>query len=109
MNFIQITFNQTQTLSNPMPNSNAGINLPTERNADSEVSQKNPDLVVFSHLRWEFVTQRPQHIIGRLARDRRVLFVEEPIGFEAGQQGTAHTYEAAPNVTVVQPRIPWEN
>jgi UDP-galactopyranose mutase len=36
-------------------------------------------LVVFSHLRWNFVYQRPQHIISRLARVRRVLFIEEPL------------------------------
>lgn len=36
------------------------------------------DLVVFSHLRWDFVYQRPQHLLSRLAQDRRVFFVEEP-------------------------------
>ena len=36
------------------------------------------DLVVLSHLRWTFVWQRPQHIVSRLARDRRTWFVEEP-------------------------------
>jgi UDP-galactopyranose mutase len=36
------------------------------------------DLVVFSHLRWDFVWQRPQHLISRLARGRRTWFVEEP-------------------------------
>src|SRR4051794_6299245 len=36
-------------------------------------------LVVFSHLRWDFVYQRPQHVLSRLARYRRVLFIEEPI------------------------------
>jgi glycosyltransferase involved in cell wall biosynthesis len=36
------------------------------------------DLVVLSHLRWDWVWQRPQHLISRLGRDRRTLFVEEP-------------------------------
>ena len=27
----------------------------------------HPDLVVFSHLRWDFVWQRPQHLLTRLA------------------------------------------
>ena len=36
-------------------------------------------IVVYSHLRWNFVYQRPQHVLSRLARRRRVLFVEEPI------------------------------
>ena len=36
-----------------------------------------PELVVFSHLPWTFVYQRPQHIISRLAQSRRTYFVEE--------------------------------
>lgn len=38
-----------------------------------------PDLVCFSHLRWDFVYQRPQHLLSRCAQTRRVFFVEEPI------------------------------
>lgn len=37
------------------------------------------DLVCFSHLRWDFVYQRPQHLLSRFAKERRVFFVEEPI------------------------------
>ncbi|MDM0032156.1 glycosyltransferase [Variovorax sp. J22P271] len=36
-------------------------------------------LVVFSHLRWDFVFQRPQHLLSQLAHRFPVLFVEEPI------------------------------
>jgi len=38
-----------------------------------------PDLVCFSHLRWDSVFQRPQHLMSRFARNRRVFFVEEPV------------------------------
>src|SRR3954454_1959975 len=38
-----------------------------------------PDLLCFSHLRWNFVFQRPQHLMTRFARERRVFFFEEPI------------------------------
>src|SRR5829696_3256436 len=38
-----------------------------------------PDLICFSHLRWDFVFQRPQHLMTRCARDRRVYFFEEPV------------------------------
>ncbi len=43
-----------------------------------------PDLVVLSHLHWQWVWQRPQHLVTRLARRRaaagaRTWFVEEPI------------------------------
>src|SRR4051794_31097609 len=39
---------------------------------------RTPDLLVFSHLRWDFVFQRPQHLMTRCARHRTVHFVEEP-------------------------------
>lgn len=39
-----------------------------------------PDLVCLSHLRWDFVYQRPQHLLSRCAKEgRRVFFVEEPV------------------------------
>ena len=41
-------------------------------------------VVVFSHLRWDSVFQRPQHLITRLARQELVLFVEEPRQAEDG-------------------------
>jgi UDP-galactopyranose mutase len=37
------------------------------------------DLVCLSHLRWDFVFQRPQHLMTRFAAERRVFFVEEPL------------------------------
>ncbi|RYY44333.1 MAG: glycosyltransferase family 1 protein [Chitinophagaceae bacterium] len=37
------------------------------------------DLLCFCHLRWDFVYQRPQHIMTRMARQYRVFFVEEHI------------------------------
>ena len=38
-----------------------------------------PDLVCLSHLRWNFVFQRPQHLMTRFAAERRVFYFEEPI------------------------------
>src|SRR3954452_14714042 len=37
------------------------------------------DIVCLSHLRWDFVFQRPQHLLSRAARDGRVFYVEEPM------------------------------
>ena len=37
------------------------------------------DLICLSHLRWDFVYQRPQHLLSRCAKSRRVFFVEEPV------------------------------
>jgi len=44
-----------------------------------------PLLVCFSHLRWSFVYQRPQHLLSRAARDYRVLFIEEPLYAEVAE------------------------
>jgi glycosyltransferase involved in cell wall biosynthesis len=37
------------------------------------------ELVAFSHLRWVFVWQRPQHLLSRIAAGRKLWFVEEPL------------------------------
>ena len=37
------------------------------------------DLICFSHLRWHFVYQRPQHLMSRAARSGRVFYFEEPV------------------------------
>ena len=37
------------------------------------------DLLCFSHLRWNFVWQRPQHLMTRASAHRRVWFIEEPM------------------------------
>ncbi len=44
-------------------------------------------LIVFSHLRWNFVFQRPQHLMSRLALRWPVVFVEEPVTGEDGARG----------------------
>lgn len=62
------------------------------------------DLVCFSHLRWDFVYQRPQHLLTRCAKNRRVFFVEEPI-FGNGSM-RLETREADSGVHVVVPHLP---
>ncbi|HYJ32729.1 MAG TPA: glycosyltransferase [Candidatus Binatia bacterium] len=63
-------------------------------------------VVVFSHLRWNSVFQRPHHIMTRLAQRRDILFVEEPVtnGAVAGLE----VMRVAPRVRVVQPHLPVE-
>ena len=39
-------------------------------------------IVCFSHLRWNFVHQRPQHLLSRFAKCFRIFFIEEPIIYE---------------------------
>ena len=62
------------------------------------------DLVVFSHLRWDFVYQRPQHLLSRCAKKRRVFFVEEPIFGNCSMR--LDVREADPGVHVVVPHLP---
>jgi len=40
------------------------------------------DLVCFSHLRWGFVFQRPNHLLSRFSKHQRVFFIEEPIFYD---------------------------
>lgn len=75
----------------------------------SPANQKLTDIVVFSHLRWEFVKQRPQHLLERLSKKNRVLFVEEPIAADANTYGTANVIEVNDNLVVIQPRTEWGN
>lgn len=62
-----------------------------------------PDVICFSHLRWDFVWQRPQHLMTRAARERRVWFVEEP---HEGDETVLDIREVGPRVSVVVPRVP---
>ena len=62
------------------------------------------DLVCLSHLRWDFVYQRPNHLMARAAQDRRVFFVEEPI-VEAGVRAELRFAERE-GVTVTTPVLP---
>src|SRR3979411_2220757 len=74
---------------------------PTQRNA------LNPDLVCLSHLRWNFVYQRPQHLLSRFARSRRVFYVEEPVALPRGECSPRLDMSlSSANVRVVVPRLP---
>ena len=61
------------------------------------------DLICFSHLRWNFVYQRPQHLMSRFAKQTRVFFIEEP-WFDA--EHTSHLQlEHKENLTIIIPHI----
>ncbi|MDQ6652494.1 MAG: glycosyltransferase family 1 protein [Acidobacteriota bacterium] len=101
---------KTNTLSSEVINELRSINLPevdafhkslSSRTADRE---RNPDLICFSHLRWDFVYQRPQHLLSRAARDRRVFVIEEPI-FDQGTM-RMHVSEREDGLHIVVPYLP---
>ena len=58
-------------------------------------------IIVFSHLRWEFFFQRPQHLLIRLAARNPIVFVEEPVHDE--ERTFLHTYSPSPGILVCQP------
>lgn len=69
-----------------------------------EPTRDAADLICLSHLRWNFVFQRPQHLMTRFARERRVFFVEEPV--VAGRAEPELEIKRISTVWVVTPRLP---
>jgi len=61
-----------------------------------------PPLIVFSHLRWSFVFQRPKHLLSRLAQHFDVYFVEEPVFADAEPALMSATHQGG--VEVLTPR-----
>lgn len=84
-----------------------------------QFSTHAPDLLCFSHLRWDFVTQRPQHLLTRAAKERRVFFWEEPIWHHPGTPDALpdradgnlgmhlEILQEAPSLWIVKPHISW--
>jgi len=67
------------------------------------MSNLNMDLVCFSHLRWNFVFQRPQHLLTRFSKKMRVFVVEDPV-FEDGPE-TCQISKGDDNVWVIVPQL----
>ncbi len=67
-----------------------------------------PTLICFSHLRWDFVFQRPQHLMSRFGRDMAVIYWEEPV--EIASNDTAylkvHDSDDDRNVRLIVPHLP---
>jgi UDP-galactopyranose mutase len=71
---------------------------------NTQQGQPMQTLIVFSHLRWHFVYQRPQHLLTRLARHYRVIYVEEPMK-DAGPP-RFERMRVALNVDLLKPLTP---
>ncbi|CAA9498955.1 MAG: UDP-galactopyranose mutase [uncultured Sphingomonas sp.] len=65
-------------------------------------------LICFSHLRWEFVFQRPQHLLSRFAKSMPVVVWEEPVPATVGEGPSLDIRPArnTPGLTVVTPLLP---
>ena len=73
--------------------------------APPAASDRVVDLICFSHLRWNFVYQRPQHLLSRAARQWRVWYIEEPIWGDA-EIPSLSIQRVSYQLTVVVPRLP---
>lgn len=63
------------------------------------------DIICFSHLRWNFVYQRPQHLLSRFARQHRVFFIEEPVFTEEGSDHCEVSRQEELNLWTVVPHL----
>lgn len=83
--------------------------VPTE-SGTTDVDKPTTDkfgIVVFSHLRWGFVWQRPQQFLSRFARKHPILFVEEPIfDLSEGREPKLEMHRVMPQVTVAVVHVP---
>ena len=66
---------------------------------------ERPMLVCFSHLRWDFVFQRPQHLMTRFAATHDVHVWEEPVFDPAPAAPRVETRQVAANLTVATPHL----
>ncbi|MBS1795576.1 MAG: glycosyltransferase family 1 protein [Acidobacteria bacterium] len=79
-------------------------NLKTQDNLHSDYR----DVICLSHLRWDFVYQRPQHLLSRFAKNgRRVFFFEEPVFTDEPTELKA--VEKEENLLVLVPHIAHED
>ena len=63
------------------------------------------DLICFSHLRWNFVYQRPQHLVSRFTTHYRVFYIEEPL-YDAPSRYNAIYEDPNTGVSVITPHLP---
>jgi len=68
-------------------------------------SPQRNSIVCFSHLRWQFVFQRPQHVMSRLAKEGSVIYWEEPVVTTSAARLEVRTCDAS-GVRVVTPHLP---
>lgn len=62
------------------------------------------DLLCFCHIRWNFVYQRPQHLLTRFAKVQRVFIIEEPV-FDAPSSYNNIVYDEAGKLWIVTPHL----
>jgi len=83
------------------------VGVPVEFEAEPSAPDPKPTtLICFSHLRWNFVFQRPQHLMSRFARDLTVIYWEEPVDIGPRDTAFLQVREESSGVRVVVPHLP---
>ena len=81
---------------------------------EARIGEDNYPIIVHSHLRWDWVWQRPQQFLSRLSKRHRVLFIEAPRPSDQVRiaQVTLRDVSDYPNIIVLQMEMPaarWAN
>ncbi|MDB5851856.1 MAG: glycosyltransferase family 1 protein [Rhodoferax sp.] len=74
-------------------------------NTPSFYHQLPENIICFSHLRWDFVFQRPQQILTRFSKNFKIVFIEEPI-FDTEGDAYYNHLECGENLQVMIPHLP---
>jgi UDP-galactopyranose mutase len=82
-----------------------GLTRRREHQAFSGGATSKPVLLCFSHLRWNFVFQRPQQLMSRFARDHQVIVWEEPMMDAKAEPVLDLSICAKSGVTVAVPHL----
>src|ERR1700712_2185898 len=68
-------------------------------------------LICFSHLRWDFVFQRPQHLMSRFAKERQGFYFEEALSSSHVDPFLESNVCDETGVVILRPHIPesWDH
>jgi glycosyltransferase involved in cell wall biosynthesis len=81
------------------------LQTPTALTKTKGMAAETSLLLCLSHLRWNFVFQRPQHLLTRAAKTHKVIYFEEPV-YENVRKPVLHANEPSANIRVLTPVLP---
>lgn len=81
------------------------LQISTANSKARETASESSVLLCLSHLRWNFVFQRPQHLLTRATKSHLVLYFEEPL-YEPVTRPTLRISEPVPGLRVLTPVLP---
>jgi glycosyltransferase involved in cell wall biosynthesis len=87
---------------------NIRISVPRTVTTTAARDRSDYSIIVHSHLKWDWVWQRPQQFLSRLSQNHRVLFIESPewISELPASRVTLREVDDYPNIVVLQIQMP---